>query len=75
VARAEAPLGIVYETDARADSRVRVVGLFPEASHQPITCPVALTPGANADAARFLEFIGSDAARVLFERDGFAVLH
>jgi molybdate transport system substrate-binding protein len=75
VARAEAPLGIVYETDARADSRVRLVGLFPETSHQPITYPVASMPGANADAARFLEFIGSDAARVLFERDGFAVLH
>jgi molybdate transport system substrate-binding protein len=74
VARAEAPLGIVYETDARADSRVRLVGLFPDSSHQPITCPVALTPGASPDAARFLEFIGSDAARVTFERAGFAVL-
>src|SRR5467141_1101089 len=37
VARGEAPLGIVYQTDAQAEKRVRVVDVFPEDSHPPIT--------------------------------------
>ena len=74
VTRGEVPLGIVYETDARAESRVRLVGLFPEASHPPITYPVALTSGAHPEAARFLDFIGSETARAEFESFGFIVL-
>ena len=42
VAHGEAPLGIVYETDARVEKRVRLVGLFPSESHLPINYPVAL---------------------------------
>jgi ABC-type sugar transport system permease subunit len=41
VSRGEAPLGIVYATDARADKRVRVVGIFPANSHKPIVYPLA----------------------------------
>ena len=74
VARGEVPLGIVYETDARIDKRVRLVGLFPAESHLPITYPVALTAEASPDAARFVEFVRSDAARSLFESYGFTVL-
>ncbi len=74
VARGEAPLGIVYETDAHVDKRVRIVGLFPADSHPPITYPVALTAGAGPDAARFVEFIRSAAARPTFESFGFTVL-
>ncbi len=74
VARGEVPLGIVYETDARIDKRVRLVGLFPAESHLPITYPVALTAEAGPDAARFVEFIRSDTARSLFESYGFTVL-
>ncbi len=74
VARGEAPLGIVYETDARIESKVRLVGLFPEGSHPRITYPMALTRIAGADAARFAEFLRSDASRVVFERYGFVVL-
>ena len=74
VARGEAPLGIVYATDARIDKRVRLVGLFPADSHLPIMYPVALTARAGGDAARFVEFIGSDAARATFESYGFIVL-
>ena len=74
VARGEVPLGIVYETDARIDKRVRLVGLFPAESHLPITYPVALTAEAAPDAARFVEFIRSDTARSLFESYGFTVL-
>ena len=43
VARGEAPLGIVYQTDAASDPNVRIVGTFPEDSHPPIVYPVALT--------------------------------
>jgi len=74
VARGEAPLGIVYATDARIDKRVRVVGLFPAESHLPITYPVALTSGAGADAALFLDFLRGDVARATFESYGFIVL-
>jgi len=74
VARGEAPLGIVYSTDAKIDKRVRVVDLFPENSHPPITYPMALTKVANADAARFAECARSDASRAVFERYGFIVL-
>lgn len=74
VARGETPLGIVYATDARIDPRVRVVGLFPPGSHQPITYPVALTADAGPDAARFLDYLGGAAGRAAFESFGFDVL-
>lgn len=74
VARGEAPLGIVYATDARIDPRVRVAALFPPGSHQPITYPVALTVDAGPDAARFLDYIGGAAGRTVFEGFGFEVL-
>ena len=74
VARGEAPLGIVYETDARIEKKVRLVGLFPEDSHPRITYPIALTTQAGPDAERFAEFLISDASRAVFERYGFTVL-
>jgi molybdate transport system substrate-binding protein len=74
VARGESPLGIVYETDALAEKRVRVVGVFPGDSHPPITYPVALTASAHANAARYLEFVSGDVARQIFERRGFVPL-
>jgi molybdate transport system substrate-binding protein len=74
VARGEAPLGIVYQTDARVEKRVRLIGLFPENSHPRITYPMALTKVAVADAARFADFLRSDASRAVFERYGFTVL-
>jgi molybdate transport system substrate-binding protein len=76
VARGEAPLGIVYATDAAAEAKVRVVGTFPAGSHPPIVYPAALTAkaaGANAEA--FLAFLGSPAARRIFEKHGFTPLH
>ena len=47
VSNGEAPLGIVYQTDAAADQGVKVVGTFPEDSHPPIIYPVALTAGSQ----------------------------
>ena len=74
VSRGEAPLGIVYETDARVEKRVRLVGLFPEDSHPRIIYPMALTKDAIADAAGFVDFLRSDTSRAVFERYGFIVL-
>jgi molybdate transport system substrate-binding protein len=74
VARGEAPLGIVYATDARVDKRVRIVGAFPADSHPPITYPFALTRRAGPGAAIFAEFVRGEASRAVFEEFGFTVL-
>jgi molybdate transport system substrate-binding protein len=75
VARGEAPLGIVYQTDAASEPAVKIVGTFPDDTHPPIIYPVALTKDStNPDALAFLNFIGSPAARPAFERQGFTVL-
>jgi molybdate transport system substrate-binding protein len=75
VARGEAPLGIVYSTDAAAEPNVRIVATFPEDSHPPIIYPAALTKDAkNADAKAFLDFLRGAKARTSFEKQGFTVL-
>jgi molybdate transport system substrate-binding protein len=74
VARGEAPLGIVYETDAKIDANVKIVGVFPEDSHPPIVYPVALTANAKPDAVPYLAFLRTQAAKTIFERYGFRVL-
>lgn len=74
VARREAPLGIVYQTDADADKGVRIVAAFPEDSHPPILYPIALTAASHDGAAKFLTFLESPAARPFFEKEGFTVL-
>ena len=74
VARGEAPLGVVYETDARAEPRVRVAAVFPENSHAPIRYPAALTKDARPEARGFLDYLSSPAARAVFTAAGFAVL-
>jgi molybdate transport system substrate-binding protein len=71
VARGEAPLGIVYRTDALAEKRVRIVDVFPEDSHPAIVYPIALTTRAGPAAQRFLDFVISDAAQPIFRRYGF----
>jgi len=71
VERGEAPLGIVYATDAAIDPGVRVVDTFPASSHPPIVYPVALVSGADADAARFVAWLRGPAARAIFHRYGF----
>ena len=75
VARGESPLGIVYETDARIDKRVRIVDIFPEESHLPITYPIALTSNAAAKAASFVEFLRGPVGDARFEAFGFKVLN
>lgn len=72
VERGEAPLGVVYATDALASRKVRVVGIFPATSHPRIRYPVALLKGGtSADAEPFRRFLLSPAGRAIFARFGF----
>jgi molybdate transport system substrate-binding protein len=73
VARGEAPLGIVYRSDAAAEPAVVVVGVFPADSHPPIVYPVAAVKGAKPEAQAFLAFLAGAKARAIFERHGFTV--
>ncbi|MBZ6075191.1 molybdate ABC transporter substrate-binding protein [Microvirga sp. WGZ8] len=75
VARGEAPLGIVYRTDAASDPSVRIVATFPEGSHPPIAYPIALTKAStNPDARGFLDFLRSAKAKRFFEQQGFSII-
>jgi molybdate transport system substrate-binding protein len=74
VARGEASIGIVYETDAKVEPHVKVIGVFPEDSHPPITYPAAATVSAKPDATLYLDFPRSGASKALFERYGFTFL-
>lgn len=72
VERGEAPLGIVYATDAAASSRVRVAGTFPPDSHPPISYPFAIIAGRGRPEVRALfgHLLGAEAAAT-FRRHGF----
>jgi molybdate transport system substrate-binding protein len=74
VARGEAPLGIVYATDAKVEPAVKVIATFPNDPHDPIVYPIAATRTARPAAARYLGFLRSAAARAIFEHYGFSVL-
>lgn len=75
VGRGEAPLGIVYASDAAAEPAVRIVATFPADSHPEIVYPAALTREAHDEDARaFLAFLSSDTAGAVFARYGFRSL-
>jgi molybdate transport system substrate-binding protein len=74
VARGEAPLGIVYRTDAAVEPGVRIVAAFPADSQLPIVYPMALTRTAKPGAAAFGSYLRGSEARSLFEAQGFVVL-
>jgi molybdate transport system substrate-binding protein len=75
VARGEAPLGIVYKTDAAAEPAVKIVATFPIDTHPPIIYPAALTAAsANPDAPALLAYLHGPEARPVFEKEGFTVL-
>jgi molybdate transport system substrate-binding protein len=74
VSRGEAVLGIVYETDAKVEPGVRIVGAFPADSHPAIVYPVAATANAKPEAAAYLAFIRSGIAKAVFEQYGFTFL-
>lgn len=72
VARGEAPLGIVYATDAKAEPKVRVLAPIPPEHHAPILYPMARVAAAEAaHADGFLRFLAGPEARAVFARAGF----
>ncbi len=72
VALEEAPLGIVYLTDAMSEPKVKVVATFPASSHPPIVYPIALTTSAKGEApAAFLTFLKGPEAKTIFRDQGF----
>lgn len=73
VARGEAPLGIVYDTDAKVERSVRIVALFPQASHPRILYPAAVTANAKSPAAAaYVRFLTGPQATAIFRKYGFA---
>ncbi|UHQ22507.1 molybdate ABC transporter substrate-binding protein [Lysobacter sp. 5GHs7-4] len=75
VARGEAPLGVVYASDARAEPKVRVLATFPADSHPAIVYPVArLRASTHPQAAAFVRWLRTAPAATLFRRHGFSVL-
>ena len=72
VSHGEAPLGVVYDTDARVDPGVRIVDLFPESTHPKILYPLALTRSAHGpEAVAYLRFLEGPEAAAIFRRFGF----
>lgn len=76
VAQGEAPLGIVYETDAAAETKVKIVDAFPDDTHPPIIYPIAVTAAAkNTDAAlAFISYLKSPEGQTAFTKQGFTIL-
>jgi molybdate transport system substrate-binding protein len=73
VERADAPLGIVYVTDARVSTKVKIVGVFPPASHSPIVYPAAILKGSDTPSVQnYFHYLRGSQARTIFARFGFA---
>ena len=75
VERDEAPLGIVYGSDAVASDKVKVVGVFPADSHKPVEYPMAVVKGQDNKAARdFYDYLKTPQAAEIFKKYGFSPL-
>ena len=75
VARGEAPLGIVYGSDARAEPKVKVLSTFPDGTHAPIVYPVArIAASKHPRANDFVRWLQTPASRAIFVRHGFRLL-
>ncbi|MGB0629513.1 MAG: molybdate ABC transporter substrate-binding protein [Alphaproteobacteria bacterium] len=73
VERGEAPLGIVYRTDAGLAKKVRIVADIDPSLHEPIRYIAAATKRTHKNSARFLAYLQSEAARTIFRKAGFIV--
>jgi molybdate transport system substrate-binding protein len=72
VARGEAPLGVVYRSDAASEPAVRVVATFPPDTHAPIVYPAAVVAAQDSPAARaLLALLGAPPQQAVFRAHGF----
>lgn len=72
VAKNEADYGIVFITDAKVESKVRVRMTISPELHSQITYPVSLLGAEpSADARAFYQFLQTPEARIIFEKSGF----
>jgi molybdate transport system substrate-binding protein len=75
VARGETPIGIVYETDAKIEPKVKTIGVFPDNSYPPVTYPVAATVTAKKTTiGQYFNFLRTADAKTIFEKYGFSYL-
>ena len=75
VARGETPVGIVYETDAKIEPKVKTIATFPDDSYPPVTYPVAATADTKKPGVgQYFGFLRSPAAKAIFEKYGFSYL-
>ncbi len=70
VERGEAPLGVVYKTDARLTDKVKVVGEFADNTHNAIVYPAALVNN-RSESIQFFQYLKSDEAKAVFTHYGF----
>jgi molybdate transport system substrate-binding protein len=74
VERGEAPVGVVYATDAAVTSKVKVIGVFPDTMHDPIVYPFTILAGKGSAPVRgFLDFVRGPEGKGVFARYGFKV--
>jgi molybdate transport system substrate-binding protein len=71
-----AQAGIVYATDAKTSTKVKVVEIIDAKLHKPLVYPIAvLQKSANQPSAKsYLEFLSSEPAKTIFEKYGFSTL-
>ncbi|WP_045487463.1 molybdate ABC transporter substrate-binding protein [Vibrio harveyi] len=70
VERGEAPLGVVYKTDALLTDKVKVVGEFANETHADIIYPAAIVKDST-QSEQFFEYLKSDDAKKVFAQYGF----
>ena len=66
----EAPLGIVYRTDAQKSGKVKIVGVFPDRSHKPIVYVSAICKESEL-SKKLYAFLKSDKAKPVWAKYGF----
>jgi len=71
VERGEAPVGIVYATDAAATEKVSVAFRIPSDLYPKIVYPMVIVKGANRRARELYEYLKSPEAWDAFEKAGF----
>ena len=74
VARREAPLGIVYRTDAMAGANVHVLAVIPASTHPPVRYVAAvLSAGSRKCAGIWLDALRSAPIRKIFTDAGYGL--